>query len=87
MKKLKTIDKPLIGRSFDSEIFQFLEVACQCVQPFPDQRPTMLQVYKTLSAIGERYGLVDTFEAMMRHKTATVDISDECIDEEITELT
>ncbi|XP_031258535.1 TMV resistance protein N-like [Pistacia vera] len=47
--------------------------------PFPDQRPTMLQVYKTPGAIGERYGLVDTSEAMMRNKIATVDISDICV--------
>ncbi|XP_031257925.1 probably inactive leucine-rich repeat receptor-like protein kinase At5g48380 [Pistacia vera] len=44
-------DKSLIGQGFDGEILQFLKLACQCVQPFPDQRPRMLEVYKTLRAM------------------------------------
>ncbi|XP_031257939.1 probably inactive leucine-rich repeat receptor-like protein kinase At5g48380 [Pistacia vera] len=43
------IDKSLIGQRFDDEILQLLEVASQCVHPFPHERPTMLQVYKSLS--------------------------------------
>ncbi|XP_031257202.1 probably inactive leucine-rich repeat receptor-like protein kinase At5g48380 [Pistacia vera] len=80
----------LITGKEDEEIEYYLS-KCSSLpheDPFPDQRPTMLQVYITLGAIGERYGLVDTSEAMMRNEFATEDISDECIDEEeITELT
>ena len=49
------IDKSLIGRGFDGEIFQFLRVACSCVKASPHQRPTMLEVHKILRATVERY--------------------------------
>ncbi|KAJ6420386.1 hypothetical protein OIU84_027848 [Salix udensis] len=48
------IDKSLIGRGFDAEIFQLLKVACRCVDPVPDRRPIMLQVYEDIKAIRER---------------------------------
>ncbi|XVF37466.1 hypothetical protein REPUB_Repub20aG0010500 [Reevesia pubescens] len=51
------IDKSLIGKGFDLEIFQILRVACNCVQPSPDRRPAMLEVHKTISAVGKKYGL------------------------------
>ncbi|XVF37470.1 hypothetical protein REPUB_Repub20aG0010900 [Reevesia pubescens] len=51
------IDKSLVGKGFDLEIFQILRVACNCVQPSPDKRPTMLEVHKTISAVGKKYGL------------------------------
>ncbi|GFS45891.1 hypothetical protein Acr_00g0098850 [Actinidia rufa] len=55
------VDNSLIGLGFDSEIFQFLSIARKCVEPFPDQRPTMPRVYQTMRAIGEKHGLVDDF--------------------------
>ncbi|GKV50877.1 hypothetical protein SLEP1_g57557 [Rubroshorea leprosula] len=39
------VDKSLMGQGFDQEIFQLLRVALECVQPSPDQRPTMPQLY------------------------------------------
>ncbi|KAF3450233.1 hypothetical protein FNV43_RR06313 [Rhamnella rubrinervis] len=51
------IDKCLVGKGFDYEIFRMLRIASKCVQPLPDERPTMLLVYKKLRAVGERYGL------------------------------
>ncbi|XP_021290309.1 probably inactive leucine-rich repeat receptor-like protein kinase At5g48380 [Herrania umbratica] len=45
------IDKSLIGRGFDTEIFKIFSVACHCVQPNRDGRPTMLEVHKTIGAI------------------------------------
>lgn len=51
------IDACLVGKGFDYEIFRMLRIASKCVQPLPDERPTMLQVYKKLRAVGERYGL------------------------------
>eukprot|EP00258_Populus_trichocarpa_P029007 XP_024445026.1 probably inactive leucine-rich repeat receptor-like protein kinase At5g48380 [Populus trichocarpa] len=42
------IDKSLIGQGFDAEIVQLLKVACTCVDPIPDRRPIMLQVYEDI---------------------------------------
>ncbi|XP_037495906.1 probably inactive leucine-rich repeat receptor-like protein kinase At5g48380 [Jatropha curcas] len=53
------IDKRIVGQGNDGEIFQILRIACDCVQAFPEKRPTMLKVYRTLRAIGERYGPED----------------------------
>ncbi|KAH8484416.1 hypothetical protein H0E87_028758, partial [Populus deltoides] len=53
------IDKSLIGQGFDAEIVQLLKVACTCVDPIPDRRPIMLQVYEDIKAIRERCDLVD----------------------------
>ncbi|PSS24057.1 inactive leucine-rich repeat receptor-like protein kinase [Actinidia chinensis var. chinensis] len=50
------IDRSLIGKGFDSEIAQILEVASECIQTCSSKRPTMLQVYKILTAIGARNG-------------------------------
>ena len=51
------IDKHLMGQGFDGEILQVLHIASECVHPFPYERPTMLQVYKRISHIGDRYGI------------------------------
>ncbi|XP_002529807.3 probably inactive leucine-rich repeat receptor-like protein kinase At5g48380 isoform X1 [Ricinus communis] len=50
------IDELLIGQGHDGEISEFLRVACNCVQPFPEQRPSMLYVYTTISIIQARHG-------------------------------
>ncbi|XP_060671341.1 probably inactive leucine-rich repeat receptor-like protein kinase At5g48380 isoform X2 [Ziziphus jujuba] len=55
------IDKCLIGKGLDGEIIGMLRIAAICVQPFPVERPTMLQVYQRLSVIGERYGITHDF--------------------------
>ncbi|KAJ9187215.1 hypothetical protein P3X46_002700 [Hevea brasiliensis] len=44
------IDKHLIGQGHDHEIFQCLKIARNCVLRFPEQRPTMLDVYMTISS-------------------------------------
>ncbi|KAJ6420389.1 hypothetical protein OIU84_027851 [Salix udensis] len=71
------IDKSLIGRGFDAEIFQLLKVACRCVDPVPDRRPIMLQVYEDIKAIRERCDLADDSENLMRPEIcpATSEIS------------
>ncbi|KAJ8755147.1 hypothetical protein K2173_018945 [Erythroxylum novogranatense] len=46
------IDKSLLGKGFDGEIFRFLEIACACVQSDSERRPTMLEAYESLKAIG-----------------------------------
>ncbi|KAI4374433.1 hypothetical protein MLD38_012428 [Melastoma candidum] len=51
----EAIDEGLSGKGFDSEVFQFLKVACSCVSSNPKERPTMFEVYQLLRAIGQRY--------------------------------
>ncbi|XP_050258188.1 probably inactive leucine-rich repeat receptor-like protein kinase At5g48380 [Quercus robur] len=78
------IDKPLIGQGFDGEIFQFLRIACTCLKPFPAQRPTMLELYNTISLLGERYGITNDFEILSQSKIATASTSNEIVEVEIT---
>ena len=50
-----SIDKSLIGKDNDSELMQFLKVACSCTVTTAKERPTMFEVYQLLRAIGEKY--------------------------------
>ncbi|KAJ6289641.1 hypothetical protein OIU76_028812 [Salix suchowensis] len=52
------MDRFLIGRRFEDEIFQLLKVACNCLDCIPDRRPTMIQVYRDIKAITERCEVV-----------------------------
>ncbi|KAF9663084.1 hypothetical protein SADUNF_Sadunf17G0001700 [Salix dunnii] len=45
------VDKSLLGQGFDREVLYFLKVACNCIQPLPNRRPTMIEVHKMLMAI------------------------------------
>ncbi|CAL9764567.1 unnamed protein product [Musa acuminata subsp. burmannicoides] len=49
------IDKSVIGKDYDSELLQFMKVACACALSGPKERPTMFEVYQLLRAIGEKY--------------------------------
>ncbi|GLU14987.1 hypothetical protein SLE2022_315170 [Rubroshorea leprosula] len=80
------VDKSLMGQGFDQEIFQFLKVALDCVQPYPDQRPTMLQLYKKLAAIGKRHGLSTDSEVLTHHGETSTLRRDECNEDEIIEI-
>ncbi|KAJ6420412.1 hypothetical protein OIU84_027868 [Salix udensis] len=46
-----SVDKSLVGQGFDGEVLYFLKVACNCVHPLPNRRPTMVEVHKMLMAI------------------------------------
>ncbi|MCD9642425.1 hypothetical protein HAX54_029251 [Datura stramonium] len=46
-------DRDLLGKGVDDLILQFLELACDCVKFFPNERPTMLEVYDTLKNISQ----------------------------------
>ncbi|KAL5990763.1 hypothetical protein ACLOJK_011667 [Asimina triloba] len=48
------IDKSLAGTGHDIDLFEFLNLACSCVVPNPEERPTMLEVYRHLCRIGKR---------------------------------
>ncbi|GLT71208.1 hypothetical protein SLA2020_432420 [Shorea laevis] len=80
------VDKSLMGQGFDQEIFQLLRVALECVQPSPDQRPTMPQLYKTLSAIGKRHGLSIGSKVLAHTGDTSALRLDECNEDEIREL-
>lgn len=47
-------DRDLLGKGVDDLILQFLELACDCVKFFPNERPTMLEVHDTLKNISQR---------------------------------
>jgi serine/threonine protein kinase len=46
------IDKSLIGKDYDSELMQFMKVACNCVLSAPKERPAIYEIYQLLRAIG-----------------------------------
>lgn len=82
-----SIDKSLREQALEYEILKVLRIARNCVQPDCDQRPSMLQVYKKLRAVGERYGHHLTCDSGMskppeivtpnaQHTTTTLEIVD-----------
>ncbi|XWS47125.1 hypothetical protein CRYUN_Cryun14cG0126100 [Craigia yunnanensis] len=73
------IDTSLVGKGVDSELFQFLKVACNCVLPPPKERPTMFEVYQLLRAIGERYNFTTEDEILMPSDTGDADYIEELI--------
>ncbi|KAF8398302.1 hypothetical protein HHK36_017229 [Tetracentron sinense] len=79
------VDKSMIGKGYDGEIFQLLKVAYNCVQPSPNERPTMFEVYQTLKTVGERYDLKEDPEVLMPTETLSVHCRDEHIEVEIVE--
>ncbi|XP_030940196.1 probable inactive receptor kinase At1g27190 [Quercus lobata] len=64
------IDNSLIGKGFDGEIFELLRIACTCLNPFPSQRPTMLELYNTISTFAERDGITNDSEILMQPEIA-----------------
>ena len=75
------IDKSFLGKGYNGEIFQFLRIACSCVQPCTNQRPMMLEVCKKLRAIRERNCLTvkDDFKLVRQPKIAASIIEDDVI--------
>uniref|UniRef100_A0A2N9ET20 non-specific serine/threonine protein kinase n=1 Tax=Fagus sylvatica TaxID=28930 RepID=A0A2N9ET20_FAGSY len=73
------IDKSLVGKGVDGELFQFLKVACNCVAPNSKERPTMFEVFQLLRAIGERYNFAIEDEMLMPSSTGDADCFEELI--------
>ncbi|GAV68386.1 LRR_1 domain-containing protein/Pkinase_Tyr domain-containing protein/LRRNT_2 domain-containing protein [Cephalotus follicularis] len=67
------IDRSLVGKGVDNEVFQFIKVACNCVLPTPKERPTMFEVYQFLRAIGERYHFTTEDEILLPSETGDAD--------------
>ncbi|KAM1265480.1 hypothetical protein ACFX15_034679 [Malus domestica] len=59
------LDKSLVGKGVNEELFQFLKVACNCVGPIAKERPTMFEVYQLLRAIGEKYNFTIEDDMLM----------------------
>ena len=49
------IDNSLIGRGFDDGTFELLRIAYTCLNPFPSQRPTMLELYNTINTFRQGF--------------------------------
>ncbi|XP_058730961.1 probably inactive leucine-rich repeat receptor-like protein kinase At5g48380 isoform X2 [Vicia villosa] len=45
------IDKSLTSQGLDNEVCTLLKIACECVKSLPDQRPTMLEIYNSISNV------------------------------------
>nr|XP_023917085.1 probably inactive leucine-rich repeat receptor-like protein kinase At5g48380 [Quercus suber] len=73
------IDKSLIGRGFDGEIFQFLRIAYTCLNPFPGKRPTMIELYNTISTLGKRYSITDDSEILRQSEITIASTSNEIV--------
>ena len=78
------IDKSLIGRGFDGEIIQFPRIACTCLNFFRSQKPTMFELYNTISTLEERYGITNDSELLRYTEIATASASNEIVQVEIT---
>ncbi|XP_074310638.1 probably inactive leucine-rich repeat receptor-like protein kinase At5g48380 [Silene latifolia] len=73
------IDKRLLEKGVDNELFQFLKIACNCVTPMPKERPSMFEVYQLLRAIGEKYHFTADDEIMIPTETSDANFPDELI--------
>ncbi|MED6144366.1 hypothetical protein PIB30_015149 [Stylosanthes scabra] len=69
------VDKSLIGKGFENEVFTLIKVACECIQPIPDKRPTMVQVYNKMSNVwGERHGFIDDSDMLATSASEIVEL-------------
>ncbi|XP_057992271.1 probably inactive leucine-rich repeat receptor-like protein kinase At5g48380 [Hevea brasiliensis] len=83
----RAVDKSLIGRGNDAKIFSLLDIARSCVKPLPDERPTMLQVYKMLMDVKKiNNGIEDYSETLTETDTTFTGFSDDNIELEIIEI-
>lgn len=69
------VDESLVGKGYDSEVYQFLKVACNCVlKENPKERPTMFEVYQLLRAIGRGYDFTTEDEILVPTETGDVEL-------------
>nr|GMC83167.1 probably inactive leucine-rich repeat receptor-like protein kinase At5g48380 [Ipomoea batatas] len=59
------IDEVIAHTGFDDSISGFLQIAKNCVKFMPNQRPTMLQVYESLTSIAQAWVTNDASEISM----------------------
>ncbi|XP_039121763.1 probably inactive leucine-rich repeat receptor-like protein kinase At5g48380 [Dioscorea cayenensis subsp. rotundata] len=73
------IDTSLIGKEHDTELLQFLKVACSCVLSAPKERPSMFEVYQFVRAIGEHYHFTAEDDIYLQPESTEADYLDELI--------
>ncbi|KAM6540625.1 hypothetical protein CsatB_005072 [Cannabis sativa] len=73
------IDESLTGKGVDSELFQFLKVACSCVVETAKERPTMFEVYQLLRAIGEKYHFTAEDDILVQTENGDAGVLEELI--------
>ncbi|CAN8265705.1 unnamed protein product [Cochlearia groenlandica] len=79
-KLQEAIDRSLLGKGVDDEIFKVLKVACNCVLPeAAKQRPTMFEVYQFLRAIGESYNFTTDDDILVPSESGEADFIEELI--------
>ncbi|CAH8363120.1 unnamed protein product [Eruca vesicaria subsp. sativa] len=79
-KLQEAIDRSLVGKGVNDEIFKVLKVACNCVLPeVAKQRPTMFEVYQFLRAIGERYNFTTEDDILVPSESGETDFIEELI--------
>ncbi|ESQ32476.1 hypothetical protein EUTSA_v10003825mg [Eutrema salsugineum] len=79
-KLQEAIDRSLLGKGVDDEIFKVLKVACNCVLPeVAKQRPTMFEVYQFLRAIGESYNFTTDDDILVPSESGEADFIEELI--------
>ena len=71
--------KSLLQKGLETELTQFLKVACNCVLSTLKERPTMFEVYQLLRAIGERYHFTTDDEILVPFNTDDINFPDELI--------
>lgn len=72
------IDECLIEVGHANDVCTLLKIACECVQPLPDQRPTMLEVYNKMGNIWkELQGCIDESDTPKGSETASTISTDE----------
>ncbi|KAG2261193.1 hypothetical protein Bca52824_068272 [Brassica carinata] len=79
-KLQEAIDRSLLGKGVNDEIFKVLKVACNCVLPeVPKQRPTMFEVYQFLRAIAESYNFTTEDDILVPSESGEGDFIEELI--------
>ena len=53
------VDQVIRGKGVDDEILEVFQLACSCVLLGAKDRPSMVEVYQVLRAIGEKYNYTD----------------------------
>ncbi|KAL6189789.1 hypothetical protein ACLB2K_036191 [Fragaria x ananassa] len=61
-RSVDAIDNVLAGKGHDSEILQFMRVACSCVVARPKDRPSMHQVYELLKSLADKHGFSEQYD-------------------------
>ena len=61
-----------LGRGFEGKIFQFLRIACTCLNPSTGQRPTMLEFCNAISILGKDMATqINCTETLRKSEIAT----------------